>query len=302
MKFLPVIVSTPSRTATCAIRGGRSTLKRELLVAVPRPVVTEIRPVVAPDGTFALIDVLPVTVRVRATLPLNLTIALPPKFVPVIVTHVPTGPLAGEKPVTVGATAVTVKLELLVAVPPLVVTEIAPVVAPDGTLAVIDVLSVTVRVYATVPLNLTTAPRPKPVPVIVTDDPTGPLAGEKPVTAGATTATLEPLAPVPAALATDTQLAANTMLMTSTGALRRRRNPAGRAIVASLIRRRRVPAHGCRMSTAMTAPSAEEQHPPLHIHATRVAQVSGSATPTAGQFHSQGLKTQSGNIPARWRR
>jgi hypothetical protein len=77
---------------------------------------------------------------------------------------------------------VTVKLLLLVAVPACAVTEIGPLVAPAGTVAVIEVLLVTVRVAASVPLNFTIAAAPKPVPVIVTDVPTGPLAGEKLVT------------------------------------------------------------------------------------------------------------------------
>jgi hypothetical protein len=56
-------------------------------------------------------------------------------LVPVIVTTVLTGPLVGEKLAMVGAGVVTVKLVLLVAVPPGVVTRIGPVVAPAGTSA-----------------------------------------------------------------------------------------------------------------------------------------------------------------------
>jgi hypothetical protein len=60
------------------------------------------------------------------------------KLVPVIVTEVPSGPLVGIKLVIVGAPApVTVKVPALVAVPPEVVTLIVPVVAPEGTVAVI---------------------------------------------------------------------------------------------------------------------------------------------------------------------
>jgi hypothetical protein len=56
------------------------------------------------------------------------------RFVPPIVTVVPTGPLVGEKPLTVGSVLeVTVNDAELVAVPPGVVTEIGPVVAPVGT-------------------------------------------------------------------------------------------------------------------------------------------------------------------------
>jgi hypothetical protein len=54
------------------------------------------------------------------------------KFVPLIVTTVPTGPLVGAKLEMAGATK---KLVPLVAVPPDVVTLSGPVVAPAGTVA-----------------------------------------------------------------------------------------------------------------------------------------------------------------------
>ena len=76
------------------------------------------------------------TVKLVALVPLNLTEVAPVKFVPVITTLVPTGPLVGEKLVIVGD-PITVKLLALVAVPPGVVTAITPVVAPEGTVAVI---------------------------------------------------------------------------------------------------------------------------------------------------------------------
>jgi len=65
-------------------------------------------------------------------LPLNVTAVAPMKFVPPIVTLVPTGPLEGVKLVMVGATT-TAKLLALVAVPAGVVTLRGPVVAPAGT-------------------------------------------------------------------------------------------------------------------------------------------------------------------------
>ena len=70
-----------------------------------------------------------------AGVPLKVTSAVPVKFVPLIVTMVPAGPLVGVKPVIVGALAPTVKLLALVAVPPGVVTLSGPVVAPAGTVA-----------------------------------------------------------------------------------------------------------------------------------------------------------------------
>ena len=108
------------------------------------------------------------------------------KFVPVIVTPAPTKPLAGEKLLMVGvALAIeTVKLLADVAVPPAVVTEIVPLVAPAGTEVVIWVALVMVKVAA-VPLNLTDVAPVNVVPVIVTGVPTVPLAGAKLAIAGA---------------------------------------------------------------------------------------------------------------------
>ncbi len=68
-------------------------------------------------------------------------------------TIVPSGPEVGVKLVTVGARA-TMKLALEVPVPQGVVTEIGPVVAPAGTVAVTSV-SLTKVKDADVPLNAT---------------------------------------------------------------------------------------------------------------------------------------------------
>lgn len=73
----------------------------ELIADPPRAVVTVTRPVVAPAGTMAvmLVEVLAVTF---AVVPLNLTLLLDGvalKFVPLIVTIVPSGPLAGANEV-----------------------------------------------------------------------------------------------------------------------------------------------------------------------------------------------------------
>ena len=67
-------------------------------------------------------------------------LTVPLKFVPVILTDVPTGPKVGVNEVIVGAgTGVTVKLVALVACPAAVYTWIGPVVAPAGTTAVAPV-------------------------------------------------------------------------------------------------------------------------------------------------------------------
>lgn len=73
----------------------------------------------------------------------------------------------------------------LVAAPPLVATEILPVVAPAGTIAVICESEFTVNV-ADVPLKVTLVACVRAVPVIVTDAPIGPLGGEKVLIVGFT--------------------------------------------------------------------------------------------------------------------
>jgi hypothetical protein len=102
------------------------------LVAVPSGVVTLIGPLVAPLGTVACIVVAELTEKL-ALVPLNVTAVAPVKFVPLIVTLVPAGPLVGVKLVITGGLAVTVNELALVAVPPEVVTLIGPLVAPGGT-------------------------------------------------------------------------------------------------------------------------------------------------------------------------
>src|SRR5947207_3038888 len=73
---------------------GAGTVKSLVLSAKPAGVVTLILPVVAPLGTVVSIRVSETTVKVAA-LPLKATAVAPMKFVPVMVTAVPTGPLVG---------------------------------------------------------------------------------------------------------------------------------------------------------------------------------------------------------------
>src|SRR5437899_6068109 len=105
---------------TVRVKRCRATVKLLALVAVPAGVVTLIGPVVAPLGTVAEIVVEEVAEKL-ALVPLKVTAEAPVKFVPLIVTVNPTGPLVGVKLVMVGGLAVTVKLLELVAVPPGVV-------------------------------------------------------------------------------------------------------------------------------------------------------------------------------------
>jgi hypothetical protein len=117
-----------------------------------------------------------------AAVPLKVTVLVPcvaPKFVPVIVTGVATGPELGLRLVMVGPPAtVTVNVTPLLAKPPTVTTTL-PVVAPAGTGAVMLVALQLVGVAA-VPLKVTVlvpCVAPKFVPVMVTGAATAPAFG-----------------------------------------------------------------------------------------------------------------------------
>lgn len=149
------------------------TVKLAALVVVPSSVVTVMGPVVLPKGTVVVTVPELLTVNV-ATLPPKKTPLAPVKFVPVIVTPVPAGPLAGVKDTMAG---VTVKRVVVFKGPlPGVVTVMGPVVAPPGTVVAIVPEGLTVNVDAT-PLNETAVAPVKAVPVIVTPVPTGPKVG-----------------------------------------------------------------------------------------------------------------------------
>jgi hypothetical protein len=110
------------------------TLKLVLLVALPSVVVTAILPVFAPVGTSAVTCVSECTAKVVAATPSKLTAVVCVRALPVIVTEVPTGPLAGVNPVMAGS---TLNVCALVSVVAPVVTVTGPDCAPAGTVAVI---------------------------------------------------------------------------------------------------------------------------------------------------------------------
>jgi len=182
-----VVVVPASRLAVCAslMLVTTVTLKGTALLATP-PTVTTMLPVFAPAGTGTTIVVAPQLVGV-AVAPLNVTVLLPwldPKFAPAIVTEVPTGPEVGVTLVIMGA-EVTVNTRGLLARPPTVTTTF-PVVAPAGTGATMLVALQLVGV-AVVPLNVTVLLPwldPKFAPAIVTDVPTEPAVGLRPVIVG----------------------------------------------------------------------------------------------------------------------
>lgn len=146
--------------------------------------VNEIVPVVAPAGTMA-VKLVVVDERTTASIPLNLiilSVGLVLKLVPLMVTVAPTAPLVGVKPEMEGEPK-TVNVSALVIVTPLVVTDIVPEPAPDGTVTVI-LVEVKAVTTALIPLKATCGEGLKFVPVIITVAPVAPLVGLKLVIVG----------------------------------------------------------------------------------------------------------------------
>lgn len=188
VKFVPLIVTDvptwPEVGLKSPIVGPALVMvKLPVDVALPFGVVTLIFPVVAPLGTLAVTCVALFTVK-EVVFPLNATEVAPLRFVPVMATEVPACPLLGVKLEMVGADAeVTVNVVPEVAVPPVVVTENFPVLAPVGTVAVIRAALLTAKDVA-VPLSVTFVAPFRFVPVRTTLVPTGPLLGETLVMVG----------------------------------------------------------------------------------------------------------------------
>jgi hypothetical protein len=172
------------------------TVNEVALVAVPAEVTTWISPLVAPVGTVVVIWV-PVefTVNGVALTPLNLTRVAPVRFEPLITTDVPTGPVVGENDVMDGP--VTVKVSRLVAVPPVAVAVISPVVAPLGTVARTLVAEMKDEAVACTPLNLTVGGLVKLRPKMSTTVPAVPVTGENELITGAAELTVKLLTLVP---------------------------------------------------------------------------------------------------------
>ena len=157
LKFVPVIVTVaPGKpeSGEKLVMVVCNTVKSVAEVAVFPFTVTVIFPVVADSGTVTSNSVAVALDTVAAT-PLNFTtfsasVAL--KFVPVMVTAAPGKPESGEKPVSVVCN--TVKSVDEVAVFPLTVTVIFPVVAASGTVTT-NCVAVALATVASTPLNET---------------------------------------------------------------------------------------------------------------------------------------------------
>jgi hypothetical protein len=188
-KFVPVIVTEvligPEPGDIPLIDGAGVTVNVGPVAPTPPTAVIATLPVVVPDATVATIcDVVQLVIFV-AWVPLKVTVPWEdPKFVPVIVTELPTGPVTGEIPLIAGA-GVTVNVGPVAPTPPGSVTTTAPVVALEGTTATIWFVA-QLLMLAWTPLNLTVpCGTPKFVPVIVTELPTAPEFGEIPLIVGA---------------------------------------------------------------------------------------------------------------------
>jgi hypothetical protein len=183
VKLLPEIVTEVPTGPFAGLKleiAGRAAVTVKLLAefAIPSGVVTEIRPVVVPLATVAVILVTLLTVKLEAAVPLKATAVAPVKLVPVITTDVPTGPLAGAKLLIAGGPS-TVNMPADAAVPPGVVTVTAPVVVLLATVAVIWVALFTVKLAAAFPPKATAVAPFRFTPVTVTTVPANPEVGVK---------------------------------------------------------------------------------------------------------------------------
>ena len=134
--------------------------------------------------------------------PLNETPLTLVKPLPLIITCVPTSPLAGVNPLIVGGNR-TVKSLALVPVPSALVTLMGPFVAPAGTIARSSLSETSVMLFDDTPLKETSVVPVKFKPDNVTSSPTGPLDGVNDVIDGINVTVNTPaLLVVPPALVT----------------------------------------------------------------------------------------------------
>src|SRR5439155_699354 len=181
------------------------TLKIAALRAGPAGFVTPNFPVAATSGITIRIIVADSTMKPGNGTSFNRTSVTEFRFVPVIVTVVPTGPLAGVKAVMVGG-LMTVNVSALIPVPSVVVTLIFPVSDVAWIVATIDVGVADVTAPGPLP-NFTigvAVPTWRLKPLIVTVLPVTPVPGVKSVIFGVTLKATG-LVPVPSGLVSCTR-------------------------------------------------------------------------------------------------
>jgi len=170
VKLVPIIVTTvpgPALVGENEVSVGKGKkVKISLLVAMPPRVVRVIGPV-APLPMLAVSEVRLRTENEAAAIPPIDTALTPLKLVPVIDIAIPEPAVFGVNAVMEGGGGMTMKFVGLLTVPPSVVTVIAPVCAPAGTLAVMAVEDIQLMVFAMVPLNFTMGGVVKFFPVIM---------------------------------------------------------------------------------------------------------------------------------------
>jgi len=197
-KFAPLMVTDVPTTPDVGFRlvmlgGDEVTVKFIPLLATP-PTVTTTFPVVAPAGAGTTMLVALQLPGVPAV-PLKVAVPAPcvvPKFVPAMVTDVPTTPDVGFRLVILGGGGITAKFIPLLATLPTVTTTF-PVVAPAGTGATMLVALQLVEV-AVAPLKVSVLAlcfAPKFAPPIVTDVPAAPDVGFRLVMLGGDEVTLK---------------------------------------------------------------------------------------------------------------
>lgn len=157
LKFPPVRVTVvpagPERGENPVKVGGWRTVKDPVEVAVPPGVVMETEPLVASGGRVAWTWESLSRVKTAAK-PLNFTEVAPAKWDPAKVMTVPGIPDAGVKEVRRGGWRTVKGGAAKVKVPPGVLTATNPVVAPEGTVAIMEESLPTEKVPAS-PLKLT---------------------------------------------------------------------------------------------------------------------------------------------------
>jgi hypothetical protein len=191
--IVTVVPTTPLDGRKEPTEGGGRRRVKVPPAAVQPGAVTVTGPLVAVAGTCAESLESERTANVAGT-PLKETAVAPVRYDPLIVTVAPATPLDGESELTVGPR--TLKLELLVAIPPGAVTAIGPLVAVAGTCAVILESETTANVADT-PLKATAVAPVKYDPLSVTVEPTSPLEGESQPNDGTGSSTVKPLVAVP---------------------------------------------------------------------------------------------------------
>jgi hypothetical protein len=202
-KLRPLIATVPpggpALGKSAEIVGGWITVKFSALLKTPLA-YTVAPPVVAPVGTVVVILV-GLQVVMAADAPLNCTVPwAAPKLLPEMVTAVPTCPEDGLIEATLGA-GTTVNVRPLLALPAPEVTTTLPVAAPDGTAHTMRV-SDHGQSEATTPLKVTfpvPCVDPKLLPFMVTEAPTAPALGDRPLMLGITTVKSTPLLSTPLA-------------------------------------------------------------------------------------------------------